>query len=121
MEGGRSVQLEAGVPFDPIIDIASAVKRVIRQAAMFEYRIGDGRLLVCSFNFRETDPAAAWLKARLADYAASDEFNPAERLSPAELHAVISAPLLSGTANANEARNPGDPSSDVRAGSVAQP
>ena len=44
MEGGRTVQLEAGVPFDPIIDVASAVKCVIRQSALFEYRIGKGRL-----------------------------------------------------------------------------
>ena len=33
MEGGRAVQLEAGIPFDPIVDVASSVKNVIRQAA----------------------------------------------------------------------------------------
>ena len=121
MEGGRTIQLEAGVPFDPIIDVASAVKCVIRQASLFEYRIGKGRLLVCSFRFGEDDPAARWLKARLADYAASDAFAPAQALTPEQLHAVIAAPLRSGTKNSNVARNPNDPSSDVRANAFAQP
>ena len=121
MEGGRAVQLEAGVPFDPIIDIASAVKNIIRQAMLFEYRVGEGRLLVCSFRFNEKDPAAAWLKARLIDYAASDAFNPAQALTLAQLHDVIAAPLKTAAANRNVARNPSDPSSDVRAGALAQP
>ena len=121
MEGGQAVQLEAGIPFDPIIDIASAVKYPIRQAGLFEYRVGSGRLLVCSFRFRDEDPAAAWLRARLVDYAAGDRFEPALSLTPDQLTAVIDAPLLSGAPNQNRARNPGDPSSDVRAGRFAQP
>jgi hypothetical protein len=121
MQGGAAVQLEAGVPFDPIIDIASSVKRVIRQALLFEYRIGRGRLLVCSLKFGEDDPAAQWLRARLVDYAASDKFDPALSLTPAQLHAVVSAPLLTGSADRNRARNPHDPASAVRAGRFAQP
>ena len=120
MEDGRAVQLEAGVPFDPIIDIASSVKCVIRQSALFEYRVGEGRLLVCSFNFAAGDPAAAWLKARLADYAASDAFDPKTALTPAQLQAVIAAPLLSGEKNTNVANNLNDPASAVRAGKHAQ-
>ena len=121
MEGGKAIQLEADVPFDPIIDVASAVKCVIRQSALFEYRIGEGRLLVCSFNFAGSDPAATWLRDRLIAYAASDGFEPAQTLTPAQLHAVLSAPLVSGAKNANRARNPSDPSSDVRADAAAQP
>ncbi len=121
MEGGRAVQLEAGVPFDPIIDIASSVKFPIRQAMAFEYRIGEGRLLVCSFAFGKNDPAAAWLRERLVEYAAGDRFSPAQALTQEQLHAVINAPLLSGAKNQNRARNPGDPSSNVRAGAFAQP
>ena len=121
MEGGRAVQLEADVPFDPIIDIASSVKFPIRQAGLFEYRVGKGRLLVCSFAFHAADPAAAWLRTRLVAYAASEAFDPAQSLTPAQLHAVIDAPLLSGAQNQNRARNPGDPSSNVRAGDLAQP
>lgn len=121
MEGGRTVQLEAGVPFDPIIDVASAVKFVIRQASLFEYRVGEGRLLVCSFRFDASDPAAEWLKRRLVEYAESEAFNPPLALSPEQLRQVIDAPLLSGAANQNRARNPNDPASDVRAGEFAQP
>ena len=121
MEGGSAVQLEAGIPFDPIIDIASSVKFPIRQAGLFEYRVGEGRLLVCSFAFGSADPAAAWLRARLMDYAASDAFDPPLRLTPRQLHDVIAAPLLSGAQNRNRARNPNDPSSDVRAGAFARP
>ena len=121
MEGGAAVQLEAGVPFDPIVEIVSAAKCVIRQAGLFEYRIGSGRLLVCSFNFREDDPAARWLRARLADYAASDAFAPAQVLTSDQLAAVIRAPLLSGAKNDNRASNPHDPAGEVRAGALSQP
>ena len=121
MEGGRAVQLEAGVPFDPVIDVASSVKFPIRQALLFEYRVGKGRLLVCSFAFKADDPAAAWLRARLVDYVASEAFNPAQTLTADQLRAVLNAPLLSGAQNKNRARNPNDPSSNVRAGASAQP
>jgi len=121
MEGGRTVQLEAGVPYAPIVEVASPVKFTIRQASLFEYRVGTGRLLVCSFKFDEKDPAAEWLKAKILSYAASDAFEPKTALTDAQLAAVLSAPLISGAENKNEARNPGDPSSDVRAGALAQP
>ncbi len=121
MEGGRAVQLEAGIPFDPIVDVASSDKYVIRQTAMFEYRIGEGRLLVCSFNFSGEDPAAIWLRRRILDYAASGAFEPELGLTPDEVRSVVAAPLLTGESNSNVARNPNDPSSAVRAADFAQP
>ena len=121
MEGGRALQLEADVPFDPIVDVASSEKCPIRQAALFEYRVGEGRLLVCSFAFKDSDPAAVWLKRRLIEYADSDKFEPNERLTVAQLRAVSEAPLRTGEANSNKARNPNDPSSLVRAGANAEP
>ncbi|MDE3276735.1 MAG: hypothetical protein PUJ80_12050 [Verrucomicrobiota bacterium] len=121
MEGGRAVQLEADVPFDPVIDVASSVKMPIRQAYLFEYRVGEGRLLVCSFRLDEGDPAARWLKAGLVRYAAGPLFNPRHVISAEQLRAVVNAPLLRGSENSNRARNPNDPSSNVRAGAKAQP
>ena len=121
MEGGEAVQLETDVPFDPVIDIASAIKNVIRQAMMFEYRVGKGRLMVCSFRFVDGDPAAEWLKDRLVSYVSGDSFNPAHEISVAQLKAVINAPLATGARNSNRARNPNDPSGAVRAGAFAQP
>ena len=62
------------------------------------------------------------LRARLlVDYAASESFNPSQALTPEQLHAVINAPRVTGGQNANRARNPNDPSSNVRAGAFAQP
>jgi len=113
LEDGRAVQLEANVPFDPIVDVASAIKCVIRQSVLFEYRIGRGRLLVCSLNFTDGDPAAAWLKAGLLRYAASAAFQPARELTAGQLQAVLNAPLLCGEENTNFARNANDPASVV--------
>ena len=121
MQDGAAVQLETDVPFDPVIDIASAIKNVIRQAMMFEYRVGKGRLMVCSFKFGEEDPAAVWLKDRLISYVSSDKFNPSHEISVEQLKAVINAPLSSGAKNSNRARNPNDPSGAVRAGAFARP
>ncbi len=114
MQEGAAVQLEAGVPFDPIIEVASSDKYLIRQAMLFEYKVGEGRLLVCSFAFGTNDPAAAWLKARLEAYAASAAFNPKQSLTPDQLRAVIDAPLFSAEANKNVALNPDDPASYVK-------
>ncbi len=114
MQNGAAVQLEAGVPFDPIIEVASSDKYLIRQAMLFEYKVGEGRLLVCSFAFGANDPASAWLKARLEAYAASDAFNPKQSLTPDQLRAVIDAPLFSAEANKNVALNPDDPASYVK-------
>ena len=114
MQNGAAVQLEAGVPFDPIVEVAASDKYLIRQAMLFEYKVGEGRLLVCSFAFNENDPAAAWLKARLEAYAASDAFNPKQSLTPDQLCAVIDAPLFSAEANKNVALNPDDPASYVK-------
>jgi hypothetical protein len=122
MENGRAVQLEAGVPFDPEIEVVSSDKYPIRQAALFEYRVGRGRLLVCSFNFKDGDPASAWLKDRLVRYASSDAFRPALSMTVDQLRAVIDAPLLTGSErNENRANNANDPSSLVREGRYAEP
>jgi len=78
---------------------------------LFEYKVGEGLLLVCSFAFNANDPAAAWLKARLEAYAASDAFNPKQSLTPDQLRAVINAPLFSAEANKNVALDPDAPAS----------
>lgn len=115
-EGGRAVQLEADVPFDPIIDVAASDKYPIRQSVLFEYKVGKGRLLVCPLNFgsKPEDPAAAWLRRRLADYAASDAFDPRLSITPRQLAAVIDAPLADAEKNTNSAWNPNDPASRAR-------
>ena len=43
MQNGAAVQLEAGVPFDPIIEVASSDKYLIRQAMLFRDRLPELR------------------------------------------------------------------------------
>lgn len=112
-ENAAAVQLEGGAPFDPVIDIASSVKFPIRQSALFEYRVGDGLLLVCSLSFNDGDPAAEWLRNRLVEYASSDRFAPETSITPKQLLDIINAPKLCAEANTNFARNANDPASII--------
>jgi len=77
LSGAVAVQFDA-IPeaFDPIIEVASSYKNIRKQAVLFEWRVGKGRLLVCSLQLPETDPAAVYLRAQLLAYAASEAFQP---------------------------------------------
>jgi len=68
------------VPFDPLLEVVSSFKRILKQAALFEYRVGRGRLLVCTLNLSGDDPAARWLRAHLVRYVESSAFAPARRI-----------------------------------------
>lgn len=114
MEGGAAVQLEGGIPFDPVVEIVASDKFLVRRAALFEYQVGAGRLVVCSFKFGDGDPAAEWLKNQLVRYAASDAFQPTQSLSHEQLRNVIEAPALLPGKDRNRATNPNDPSSHRR-------
>ena len=121
MDHAAAVQVEADIPFDPIVDVASAVKCPIRQGALLEYRVGRGRLLVSTFNFQPTDPAAVFLKARLVQYAASERFEPRLAISTDDLAKWLDTPAVETAGNPNRAMNPGDPSSYVRTGENLMP
>lgn len=108
LEDGAAVQLEGDVPFEPILEVVSTHKMARRQAALFEYRVGKGKLLVCSLHFSEHDPAAQWLKARLIAYAKSEAFDPAQQLSFTQLNTLLNAPVVTAAANTNLAFNAND-------------
>lgn len=108
LEDGAAVQLEGDVPFDPVIEVVSTHKMARRQAALFEYRVGKGKLLVCSLNFTDSDPAACWLKAQLVAYARSEAFCPEQELSFAQLNDLLTAPIVTVAANTNFAFNVND-------------
>ncbi len=109
LAGGRAAILESdSVPFDPIIDIASPHKNVIRQGILFEYRALRGRLLVCTFAFHEDDPAAPWLRNEMIRYASSDKFSPAISLTESELRGLLHPQVVMGAENTNLAINPND-------------
>lgn len=84
--GARVVHFDAfPEAFDPILDVASSYKHPLRQAAIFEWRVGPGRLLVCSLNLAPTDPAAAYLRRQILDYAAGPAFQPRVVVAPEAL------------------------------------
>ena len=81
---GKSVVLEVdGLAHDPIIDIATSYKNARREAMMAEYRVGRGKLLICSLDLSETDPVARWLKNRILSY--KGDFSDAKTI-PEETH-----------------------------------
>ena len=109
LRGSRSAVLDLhGVPHDPIIDIASSYKNAHREAMLFEYRVGAGKLLCCTLRLSTDDPAANWLRQKILAYAASDVFAPAQTLSGAQPAALCSAAPIAETANSNLAMNKND-------------
>jgi hypothetical protein len=115
LEGGSAVCFETDeVPFDPIIEVVSTHKFAIRQSALFEFRALNGKLLVCSFNFSDSDPAACWLKDRLIQYAQSDSFDPVNRLSEKQLYALAGSKVVHAAGNTNFAFNANDKTANRR-------
>lgn len=109
MNGGQAVILEgAEVPYRPIIEIATTYKNARREALLFEYRVGAGRLLCCPLRLGEGDPGAVWLRERMLAYAMSDAFLPADALSPTALAALLGRSSVADEGNANAAMNKND-------------
>jgi hypothetical protein len=109
LEKGRAICFESeSVPFDPIVEVVSTHKNVIRQAALFEFRALEGRLIVCGFNFSEADPAAVWLKNEIVKYALGKDFAPAQAVNEQELRALIHGKVSAGVGNTNFALNLND-------------
>ena len=96
------------IPHSPIIDIASSYKNAHREAMLFEYRVGNGRLLVCTLNLTEADPAAKWLRERIISYASSNEFSPRDAITPDELRDICGNGENIGGSNENLAQNKND-------------
>ena len=109
LNGGKSVVLDSPeIPFTPIIEIASTYKNARREALMFEYRIGAGKLFVCSLNLPENDFGARYLKKLILNYTASDKFMPEEFLSVDQLKTLCKDKLSISTRNENVAQNAND-------------
>jgi len=82
LEGSKAAILDDfDAPFEPIMEFISSPKRVRKQAGLFEYRVGKGRLLVCTLNLAADDVAARHLAARIMQYAAGEAFQPRHEIS----------------------------------------
>jgi len=109
LEGGKGVCFEnMDVPFEPIIEVVSSHKYAIRQSALFEFKAFNGRVLVCSFNFSEHDPASVWLKSQLISYANADAFNPTVILDEQQLYKLMCGNKIEISKNTNLAFNMND-------------
>src|SRR5699024_9717285 len=60
-DGNAIVFNDIDIPFDPIIEVVSSFKKVLKQASLFELKVGDGALLVCSLNLKQEDPAGEYM------------------------------------------------------------
>ncbi|MCL5671225.1 MAG: hypothetical protein M1423_08025, partial [Acidobacteria bacterium] len=78
------------VNFDPIIEVVSSFKLIIKQANLFEFKVGDGKLLVSTMNMDLSDPATPYLISRLIEYSQGPEFMPNCQLAPETLSELIS-------------------------------
>lgn len=109
LECGNAVCFECDdVPFDPIIEVVSTHKNVIRQSILFEFKALNGRLLVCGFNFNDDDPAAKWLRAKIISYVKSDEFLPKYRIDEKQIFSLVNCKVAIGEGNKNFAFNEND-------------
>lgn len=104
-----SVVMDIGdTPHRPIIDIATSYKNVHREAMLFEYCVGKGKLLVCTLRLSEEDPAACWLRAKILSYAMSDKFQPKEVLTEAQFIRLCETGPVVSSKNSNLAMNKND-------------
>ena len=109
MENTKAVKFDSDiVPFDPIIEVVSSHKNIIRQAALFEYNALGGKFIACSFRFESNDPGAMWLKKVILDYANSDGFEPKHTLTRDQLDSLIHTNVSKSHKNTNFDLNPND-------------
>lgn len=109
LNGGKAAVLTgAPDPHRPVIDIATSYKNAQKEALLFEYAVEKGKLLVCTLNLEETDPAAAWLKATILSYVDSAAFDPQASLNLAQLRSICSVYIQAGDADTNRAMNKND-------------
>jgi beta-galactosidase len=90
LEGASAVNFnELAVPFDPILEVASSFKLIFKQASLFEWRVGRGRLLVWTLNFDPSDAAAGYLLDSIVQYMQGAEFAPRTAVTPAQIERLI--------------------------------
>ncbi len=92
MQGGEAVVFEEPeIPFVPIAEIVSGYKLIRKQASLFEWQVGEGLLVVCTFRMEEGDPAAVYLREQILRYAASETVPTGGKVAPETLRRLIRA------------------------------
>ena len=107
LQGGNAVNFsQLPVPFEPVIEVVSSFKNILKQASLFESRVGDGRLLVCTLNLKLADPAAVWMLDRILEYAASPAFQPLHTMEPAAMRRLFGANFQPTSSETDRALDP---------------
>lgn len=93
VRGARAFNLDL-FPKDlqPVVQVIDDWNRNWKLAAVFECRVGQGRLLVSVFDITNNladRPVARQLRQSLLDYMSSDRFNPAVAVSAEDFHRVL--------------------------------
>ncbi len=92
IDNGRAVVFDdLHSPFTPILEMVSSYKMMHKQAALFEYRIGQGGLLVCTLDLDTADPAAAYLRQTLCRYLHSRAFVGEHAMHPRDIARLCEA------------------------------
>lgn len=107
-DGAAVVFADRTIPYHPIVENITPHKYVVRQASLFEYRVLEGRLLVCGMKLREDDPGANWLKGSLISYATGSQFKPVDYLGEEELDSLLHTNVQKADNNNNIAFNIND-------------
>lgn len=91
LKDSRSMLFEDDlIPFEPLIEIVSSFKHIRRKAALCEFKVGSGRLMMTSLNLQSEDPAARTLLAKLTDYLAGEPDFAVPQLDMAILEKTLS-------------------------------
>ena len=108
--GGAACVIDTpNVPFSPLVEMVGTYKCAHKEALIFEYKVENGSLLVCSLNLSVDDPAARWLKNRIISYAMSEDFTPSISLTEEQLLSLSSQNPVYVAKNTNLAINANDP------------
>lgn len=68
---GRAIVFDE-LPFDPILEVVSSFKLILKQASLVEFKVGRGQLFICGLNLRPADPAAMFLLQLMVRYMNGD-------------------------------------------------
>lgn len=81
-----------GPGFEPVTEIVPNFYTIEHATNLFECRVGEGRLLVCSIDLTRTDmPSILSLRNSIVSYVNGDEFNPVQTIDGRKLDALLNA------------------------------
>ncbi len=100
---------ETDVPFSPIIEVVSSYKWVRREAAVAEFCVGRGKLLVSTFNHTSNAPSVVWWKNHLLRYMKGENFLPQNQITLEQLETLFpKTEFIKAEKNDNFAGNAND-------------